>query len=85
MIGMVIRKNNARGIGRLQLRDRWALSGTGAHDGIGNLLQVGCGQLQGRGTDPAVYLWGERPPTMAPVTAGQASTQATATADTVVR
>jgi hypothetical protein len=44
--------------GVLQLRHRRPLSGAGTHDGVGNLLQVGCGQLQGRGTDPAVNLLG---------------------------
>jgi hypothetical protein len=31
-----------RGQGALQLRDRWPLSGAGAHNGVGNLLQT-CG------------------------------------------
>jgi hypothetical protein len=40
----------------VKLRYRWPLSGAGTHDGVGNLLQVGCGQLEGRGIDPAVKL-----------------------------
>ena len=43
-----------RGFGMFQLRDRWPLSGAGTRDGVGNLLQVGCGQFDGRGADPAV-------------------------------
>jgi hypothetical protein len=48
--------------GVLQLRDRWPLSGAGTHDGTGNLLQVGCGQFEGGGTDPAVNLLGRAAP-----------------------
>ena len=47
-----------RGPGVFQLRDRWPLSSAGTHDGVGNLLQVGCGQFDGRGTDPAINLLG---------------------------
>jgi hypothetical protein len=74
-----------RGIGTLPLRYRRPFSSAGTHDGIGNLLQIGGGQFERCGPDPAVDCWGERPPTMAPVTPGEASTQAIAPADTVVR
>jgi putative phosphoribosyl transferase len=47
-----------RGRGGFQLRDGWSLSGAGTHDRVGNLLQIGCGQLEGRGTDPALDLLG---------------------------
>src|ERR1700722_6350964 len=47
-----------RGIGTRQLRYRRPFSGAGTHDGIGNLLQIGCGQFERCGTDPAVYLLG---------------------------
>src|ERR1700692_2657476 len=47
-----------RGIGTRQLRQRRPFSGAGTHDGLGNLLPVGCAQFERRGPDPAVDLLG---------------------------
>jgi len=45
-----------RGADVFQLRDRRPFSGAGTYDSIRNLSQVGCGQFEGRGADPAVNL-----------------------------
>ena len=66
------------------LLDRRCRTGprAGGLDGGGDVGQVVVLQLQGRSAQPPVDLTGLRAPTIAPVTPGQASVQATATAAT---
>jgi len=47
-----------RGASALQFRHRGAFSGADTRDGVGNLLQVRCGQFKGYSPYPAVNLLG---------------------------